>query len=712
MKKILLGILIGLGLTAGVAYAATSVFNSNQVGSSPSNGKVLQTNGTTSTWVATSTLGFSGGSGTPASPTNSLQFNNAGAFGGSANLLFTGGNAVFLNGTLNATTSIVSSASSTNQTVTTDLWLLNTKNTFLATDINGKVIATTTPSGGGTNYWTTTTNGIYSGTNGYLVGINSSTPTANLTVTGSSTAPTVDLFNITSSTGVSMVKVSANNNIVIANEAAPTFSSGTQKFFTVVGSQAGGVARIVRDIGNNILASTVYGTYDVTAYSASTTISDWPDGTGAAQTFSIATGTMQNVMGDIRAYRDGNDTTGSIGFAPYQNGLATNALIASGNSANSTILIKGSPGAGSILTVTTSTGTTLFQVNSNPNNATVYIQGSAGNTTNIFNVSSSTGTNLLIVRYDGNVGINTSSPAFGKLMVAYDATSTASTTMALHLGTLAGVSPSANGTYLGMNTPSSFIGNLIDLQSSGVSKFTVSGNPTAFGVNIGTSSTASLAALYAQGTTSQGTLTEFNVASSTGTSHFIVLANGNVGVGSTTPVYGFAMNGTVAAPNLTTSAGLQTGVVCVGTGGQLINDSVACLASARRYKTNIQNLPVGLEEVLKFQPVTFNWTKEFNRGFENDPNKNGIQYSLIADDVQVIDPHMATVEIAGKDKGKVHGLADMNHWVALFVQSFKDMENQIVKIMLRQNAQDAKIQILQDKIDKQQAQIDMLLKQK
>lgn len=57
MKKYLyitLGIIFGL---AGTVYGAT-VFNSNQVGSSPQNGYILQTDGTVSTWVANS-----GGSG-------------------------------------------------------------------------------------------------------------------------------------------------------------------------------------------------------------------------------------------------------------------------------------------------------------------------------------------------------------------------------------------------------------------------------------------------------------------------------------------------------------------------------------------------------------------------------------------------------------------------------------------------------------------------
>lgn len=58
MKKILFGLIIGLGLTASMAYAATSVFNSNQVGNSASNGFILQTSGATSpsTWVPTSNI--------------------------------------------------------------------------------------------------------------------------------------------------------------------------------------------------------------------------------------------------------------------------------------------------------------------------------------------------------------------------------------------------------------------------------------------------------------------------------------------------------------------------------------------------------------------------------------------------------------------------------------------------------------------------------
>ena len=57
MKKIL-AFLIGLGIATAYAIAPLS---SPQIGYSPLNGYVLQTNGTTSTWVATSSLGIGGG---------------------------------------------------------------------------------------------------------------------------------------------------------------------------------------------------------------------------------------------------------------------------------------------------------------------------------------------------------------------------------------------------------------------------------------------------------------------------------------------------------------------------------------------------------------------------------------------------------------------------------------------------------------------------
>ena len=47
---------------------------------------------------------------------------------------------------------------------------------------------------------------------------------------------------------------------------------------------------------------------------------------------------------------------------------------------------------------------------------------------------------------------------------------------------------------------------------------------------------------------------------------------------------------------ITASSGLQTAVLCQSSGGEVIADSVACLASSARFKENIQPLGSGLDE--------------------------------------------------------------------------------------------------------------------
>src|SRR5690348_4584259 len=81
-----------IGASVLVAYGV-SVLSSQQVGTSPVAGSVLQTNGVTSTWVPTSSLGISGGPGgglgttTPFITGNLANVSSSGAiatYGGSA----------------------------------------------------------------------------------------------------------------------------------------------------------------------------------------------------------------------------------------------------------------------------------------------------------------------------------------------------------------------------------------------------------------------------------------------------------------------------------------------------------------------------------------------------------------------------------------------------------------------------------------------------
>lgn len=164
--------------------------------------------------------------------------------------------------------------------------------------------------------------------------------------------------------------------------------------------------------------------------------------------------------------------------------------------------------------------------------------------------------------------------------------------------------------------------------------------------------------------------------------------------------YAASTSGRVVMNNLTTSASVQGAAVCTtgSTGGELIAESVACLASAARYKENVQDLDVGLDELMKLRPVSFTWKADFNKGSENDPNKNGVQYSLIADEVQKIDPKLVslttgTTTFEGKvyAPGSIQGLADVNHWVALIVKSVQE-------VATRQDAQEARIEALEKQV--------------
>lgn len=166
-----------------------------------------------------------------------------------------------------------------------------------------------------------------------------------------------------------------------------------------------------------------------------------------------------------------------------------------------------------------------------------------------------------------------------------------------------------------------------------------------------------------------------------------------VGIASSSPNYTLSVEGTVGLHGLTTSAGLQSSILCGKevSGGEVIAESVACVASAKRYKENIEDLDVGLEELMALRPVSFTWKKEFNAGYEKDPNKNGVQYSLVADEVKQVDPKLvnlttSTTTFEGKTyaPGTINGLADVNHWVSVFVKWLQEIVN-------RQNAQQREI---------------------
>lgn len=80
----------------GGPVLGSSVFRSIQVGQSPTQGSVLQTDGTFSTWVATSTLGIGGG--VPGGNNFDVQYNCTGSLCGSDSFQFNPGSGINLTG--------------------------------------------------------------------------------------------------------------------------------------------------------------------------------------------------------------------------------------------------------------------------------------------------------------------------------------------------------------------------------------------------------------------------------------------------------------------------------------------------------------------------------------------------------------------------------------------------------------------------------------
>ena len=166
--------------------------------------------------------------------------------------------------------------------------------TFLAVDANGKVIATTSPSGG--------SGAVGSGTTGQFPYYASA---------GTSLTATSSLF------------ISASGNIGVG-------TSSPQKLLHVEGNQAGGVARIQRDSGV-ALDSSIYGTYDI-MLNQSTTTNALANYTGPAQTFSVATnGGPQILQGSIASFRDNSDFNGGLILNTYNAGTAYTALTIDSN---------------------------------------------------------------------------------------------------------------------------------------------------------------------------------------------------------------------------------------------------------------------------------------------------------------------------------------------------------------------------------------------
>ncbi|MDZ4228247.1 MAG: tail fiber domain-containing protein, partial [Candidatus Levybacteria bacterium] len=231
-------------------------------------------------------------------------------------------------------------------------------------------------------------------------------------------------------------------------------------------------------------------------------------------------------------------------------------------------------------------------------------------------------------------------------------------------------------------------------------------------LSIGTVNQAINSPAFAIGSSSTGVAT---------TSTFEVYSNGKAGLGigtSTTgqwatlavnPVAGafnnrFAVgsssatsflidnSGHIFMPQLTTDAAAHTYTMCgAATTFEAIWDTTTCVLSAAKYKTNIEDLDIGLTELLKVRPVSFNWKPTGDPTYDNDINTKHNQIGVIANEIESLDSRLVTYDNTGEIKGFRYDF--FTAWITKAVQ---EMWGEVVNLIDWNKDQERRIKALED----------------
>jgi hypothetical protein len=445
------------------------------------------------------------------------------------------------------------------------------------------------------------------------VGVATDTPFARLSVQGTTTdSLTTSLFNVASSTSSTILNILANGLVSIGT-TTPTVALDVTGTTTVRGASNG--ASI--SIGTFPIGSSLRGLVSATDNTSPT--ANKILGLGGGSVYITNYGLNNLATQDV-----------SLVLQDYKSGLA--GLI---GYASSTGTLQMNPGSGNNIYLNVASGGDVGIATSSPV-TTLSVTGAGGQT-------------------------------FGSIIAADDADSDFTT-----LDPNYGVSFNRAASYINNNN----IGGRIIFRTSGSAiQDRVSGAFTSTGqFGIGTTTPARPLTVYRAGergglllvdgagtpvdsTTQGGTylFTEAGVfgiggQNSLGVGSTVRLTidqvNGRVGISSTTPFKGFSVSGSVAfAPgSITTNTGASIYSLCMGNSGEMTKNSDAetCIASSERFKKNIETLAIGLDEVLKLRPVSFEMKDESNKG---------VKYGLIAEEAQKVDPRLVSLDEQGLPNG-------------------------------------------------------------
>ena len=180
---------------------------------------------------------------------------------------------------------------------------------------------------------------------------------------------------------------------------------------------------------------------------------------------------------------------------------------------------------------------------------------------------------------------------------------------------------------------------------------------TALGVNTASSSFYAL-----------NVVSGINSAGSGGSSLLYVRADGNVGIGTTTPSYTLHVNGSVA-----------------GVGSYVALSDI-------RYKKNIQDLADSLAKVLAIRGVSYNWMDEKTYGSDT-------QFGVIAQEIEQIVPEVVTT---GSDGVKRVRYSDL---IPLVIEALKAEKISKDAEIARLKAESAQLKARADRAEVESAQL-------
>lgn len=525
----------------------------------------------------------------------------------------------------------------------------------------------------------------YNSTNpsGYISNITGLvTPGTNVTISGSGTSGSPYVINSTGSGGGGTISTSSPlisgqavyatgvSTIASVGTSTPTFSTG----LTYSGTPG-------NFIGGSSGSLTVNTTQNISTLS-NLTVAGFVQTTsgGVLSSAALTSGQVTTALGYTPGTGNGTVTAVSVastnGFAGTSSGGATPALtlstsitgILKGNgtaisaaSAGTDYLAPTGSGAGltgiptsvsnsdSSLTVSPTTGSVVASLNTAHANTWTALQqfnGNASTTDLTANIIFSTTTSGLKITdalnnktmewYNNELSSNGGS--LGDAMFTWNTAfiTNASTT---NISSTGNSLFATSGGSVGIGTTTPFSGYKTEISTSGGQNLVLSDASL---------SDPAWAFRNAAGILYIGTTTPTTGATSTTGVSLASSASTLVGIATTSPAGTLSVNGTVWFAGLTTSTAAQSGTLCISGANQVLNESVACSASAQRYKYDIDpiNSDAALDDVMQLQPVQYLFKPDFNGNYQNDPNYSRQQFGLIADQAIAVNPAFGRVEVA------------------------------------------------------------------